>query len=113
MIPPGNSVEKVCKTPDLSLQGASRLSLSAFRGGRNVTVASSMPSLSSLSNTCIIVVDKGNDRQQQCHPAKEHAVELAKAIHQDDSKGKREKKERGGGGIGAGNNNDTPGFGIG
>ena len=40
-------------------------------------------------------------------------VELAKAIHRDNGKGKREKKERRGGGVGVGNNNDAPGFAVG
>ena len=54
-------------------------------------------------------MDNGDDRRQQYRPAKEHAMELAKAIHRDDSKVKREKKECGGGGVGVGNNN-APGF---
>ena len=40
-------------------------------------------------------------------------MELAEAIHQDDGKDKREKKERRGGGIGVGNDNDAPGFAVG
>ena len=40
-------------------------------------------------------------------------MELAKAIHRDDSKVKREKKECGGGGVGVGNNNNAPGFAAG
>ena len=42
-----------------------------------------------------------------------NSVELAKAIHWDDGKGKREKKERGGGSVCVGNNNDTPSFAVG
>ena len=41
-------------------------------------------------------------------------MELAKAIHRDDGKGKREKKERGGGGGGGGgDDDDAPGFAVG
>ena len=40
-------------------------------------------------------------------------MELAEAIHQDNSKGKREKKERGGGSIRVGNDNNAPGFAAG
>jgi len=36
-------------------------------------------------------------------------VELAEAIHWDDGKGKREKKERGGGSVGIGVGNDDDG----
>ncbi len=41
---------------------------------------------------------------------------MAEAIHQDDGKGKREKKERrdgSGGGVSVGDNDDTPGFAVG
>ncbi len=38
-------------------------------------------------------------------------MELAEAIHWDDGKGKREKKERGGGSIGF-SNDDAPGFAV-
>ena len=68
---------------------------------------------------CIVVVDNGNDRQRQSCPAKERAVELAEAIHRDDGKGKREKKDRRGGnigvgvGIGVGDNDNAPGFVVG
>ena len=55
-------------------------------------------------------MDNGNDQQRQCRPAKECVVELAKTIHWDDGKGKREKKERGGGSISVGNDNDAPSF---
>ncbi len=81
--------------------------MAAFQGGRDVTVASSMP--------CIVIVDNGNNQRRQSRPAKERAVELAKAIHRDDGKGKREKKERGGGGGGAGvgNDNDARSFAVG
>ena len=72
-----------------------------------------MPSLSSLSNTCVVVVDNGDDQQQRCRPAEELAVELAKAIHRDDGKGKREKKERGGGSVGVSDDDDAPGFAVG
>jgi hypothetical protein len=37
-------------------------------------------------------------------------VEWAKAIHRDNGKGKREKKECRGSGIGVGNNDNVPGF---
>jgi len=87
-ISPGNSAKEVCETPHPSLRGVSRSPSAVFRGGRDVAVA--------LSDTCIIIMDNGDDRRQRCHPAKERAVELAEAIHRDDSKGKREKKERGG-----------------
>jgi hypothetical protein len=72
-----------------------------------------MPSSSSLSHTCVVIVDNGDDRQRRCRPAKERAVELAEAIHQDNGKGKWEKRERGGGSIGVGNNNNAPGFAVG
>ena len=38
-IPPGNSAEEVCETPHRSLRGASRSPSAAFRGGRDVAVA--------------------------------------------------------------------------
>ena len=107
-IPPGNSVEEVCETPHPSLRGASRSLSAAFRGCRDVAVASSMPSSSSSSDTCIVVVDNGNDRRRRCSPAEERAVELAEAIHRDNGKGKREKKERRGGSVGVGDNDDAP-----
>ena len=72
-----------------------------------------MPSSSISSNNCIVVVDNGDNRRRRCRPAKERAVELAKAIHWDDGKGKREKKERGGGSIRVGNDNNAPGFAAG
>ena len=72
-----------------------------------------MPSSSSLSDTCVVVVDNGNDRRQRCFPAEERAVELAEAIHRDVGKGKREKKERGGGSVGIGDDDDAPGFAVG
>ena len=37
---------------------------------------------------------------------------MAKAIHRDNGKGKREKKEHGGINVGVGNNNDAPGFAV-
>ena len=40
-------------------------------------------------------------------------VELAKAIHWDDSKGKREKKEHGSSGISVSDDDDNPGFAVG
>ena len=40
-------------------------------------------------------------------------MKLAEAIHWDNGKGKREKKERGGGGVGVVNDNDAPGFAVG
>ena len=40
-------------------------------------------------------------------------VELAKAIHRDDGKGKREKKEHESGSVGVDNDNDTLGFVVG
>ena len=40
-------------------------------------------------------------------------MELAKAIHRDDGKGKREKKEHGGGGVGVSDEDDAPGFAVG
>ena len=40
-------------------------------------------------------------------------VWMAEAIHQDDGKGKREKKERWGGSVGVSNDNDAPGFAVG
>jgi len=48
-----------------------------------------------------------------CCPAEERAVELAKAIHRDNGKGKREKKERGGGSVGVGDDDNAPGFAVG
>ena len=62
---------------------------------------------------CVVVMDKGNDRRQRSRPAEQRAVELAKAIHWDDGKGKREMKERGGGGGGVGgDDDDAPGFAV-
>jgi hypothetical protein len=58
-------------------------------------------------------MDNGEDQRRRCRPAKERAVELAEAIHRDDGKGKREKKERGGGSVGVGNDNVAPGFAAG
>jgi len=72
-----------------------------------------MPSLSSSSDTCVVVVDNGNDQQRGCRPAKESAVELAEAIHRVNRKGKREKKEREGGSIGVGDEDNAPGFAVG
>ena len=72
-----------------------------------------MPSSSSSSDTCVIAVDNGADQQQQCHPAKEHAVVLAKAIDPDDGKREREKKECGGRGVGIDDNDNAPGFAVG
>ena len=72
-----------------------------------------MPSSSSSSDTCVIVVDNGDDRRRRCRPAEERAVELAKSIHRDDGKGKREKKERGGSSVGVGDVDDAPGFAVG
>jgi len=41
-------------------------------------------------------------------------MELAKAIHRDNGKGKREIKERGGGSIGVSDDdNDAPSFAVG
>ena len=40
-------------------------------------------------------------------------VELAEAIHWDDSKGKREKKEHGSSGISVSDDDDNPGFAVG
>ena len=40
-------------------------------------------------------------------------MELAEAIHRDDGKGKREKKERGGGSVGISDDDDAPGFAVG
>ena len=41
-------------------------------------------------------------------------MELAEAIHRDEGKGKREKKERGGSGsVGVGNDDNAPGFAVG
>ena len=40
-------------------------------------------------------------------------MELAEAIHWDDGKGKREKKEQGGSSVGVGNDNNVPGFAVG
>jgi len=62
---------------------------------------------------CVIVVDNRNDQQRRSCPAEERAVELAEAIHWDDGKGKREKKDRRGVGVGVSNNNDAPGFAVG
>ena len=106
-------MEKVRKTHHPLLRGVSRSPSAAFRGGRNVAVASSMPSSSISSNNCIVVVDNGDNRRRRCRPAKERAVELAKAIHWDDGKGKREKKERGGGSVGVIDNDYAPGFAVG
>ncbi len=72
-----------------------------------------MPLSSLLSDTCVVVVDNGDDRRRRCRPAEERAVELAEAIHRDDDKDKREKKERGGGSVGVGDDNDAPGFAVG
>ena len=38
---------------------------------------------------------------------------MAKAIHWDNSKGKREKKERRGGSVGVSDDDDAPGFAVG
>ncbi len=64
---------------------------------------------------CVVVVDNGNDRRQRSRPAKEPAVELAEAIHQDDGKDKREEKERGSGGssVGVCDDDNAPGFVVG
>ena len=82
---------------------------SAFQGGHDFAVASSMPS--------VIVVDNGKDQQRRSRPAKERAVELAEAIHRDNGKGKREKKERGGGGggvgVSVGDDDNAPRFAVG
>ena len=72
-----------------------------------------MPSSSSSSDTCVVVVDNGDDRRRRCRPAEERAVELAEAIHRDDGKGKREKKERGGGSVGVSDDDNAPGFAVG
>ena len=40
-------------------------------------------------------------------------MELAEAIHRDDGKGKREKKERRGSSVGVDDDDDTPGFAVG
>ena len=40
-------------------------------------------------------------------------MELAEAIHRDNGKGKREKKERTGGSVGIGDDDDAPGFVVG
>ena len=72
-----------------------------------------MPILSSSSDTCVVVVDNGDDQRWRCRPAEERAVELAEAIHRDDGKGKREKKERGGGSVGVSDDDDAPGFAVG
>ncbi len=40
-------------------------------------------------------------------------MELAKAIHRDDSKGKREKKEHRGSSVGISDDDDAPGFAVG
>ena len=61
---------------------------------------------------CVVMVDNGNDQRRRSRPAKERAVELAKAIHRDDGKGKRKKMERGSG-IGVSDNDDAPGFAVG
>jgi hypothetical protein len=106
-------MEEDHETPHPSLKGASRSPSVAFRGGRDVDVASSMPSLSSSSNNCILVMDNGNDRRQRCRPAKEHAMDLAKAIHRDDGKGKREKKECRGSSVSVSDDDNAPGFAVG
>jgi hypothetical protein len=62
-VPPGNSAEEVRETPHLSLRGASRSPSAAFRGGRDVAVVTSMPILSSSSDTCVVVVDNGDDQR--------------------------------------------------
>ncbi len=62
---------------------------------------------------CVIVVDNGNNQWRRSCPAEERAVELAEAIHRDDGKGKREKKDRRGIGFSVGNNNVAPGFAVG
>ena len=72
-----------------------------------------MPSSSSSSDTCIIVVDNGDDQQRRCRPAEERAVELAKAIHRDDGKGKREKKECRGSSVSVSDDDNAPGFAVG
>jgi hypothetical protein len=72
-----------------------------------------MPLSSSSSDTCVVVVDNGDDQQRRCGPAEERAVELVEAIHRDDSKGKREKKERRGGSVGVSDDNDALGFAVG
>ncbi len=112
-IPPGNSAEEVRETPHPSLRGVSQPPSAAFRGGRDVAVASSMPSSSPSSDTCVVVVDNGDDRQRRCRPADERAVELTEAIHRDDGKGKREKKECGAGSVGVSDDDDAPGFAVG
>ena len=40
-------------------------------------------------------------------------MELAEAIHRDDGKGKREKKECGGGSAGVSENDNAPSFAVG
>ena len=40
-------------------------------------------------------------------------MELAKAIHRDNGKCKREKKERRGGSVGVSDNDNAPGFAVG
>ena len=62
---------------------------------------------------CVNIVDNGNDQQRRSRPAKERALELAEAIHQDNGKGKCEKKEQGGCGVGVSNNNNAPNFVVG
>ena len=58
-------------------------------------------------------MDNGDNHQQRCRPVEERAVELAKAIHRDDSKGKREKKEHRGGDVGISDDDDAPSFAVG
>ena len=58
-------------------------------------------------------MDNGNDRRRRCRPAEERAVELAEAIHQDDGKGKRDKKEHGGGSVSIGDDDNAPSFAVG
>ena len=72
-----------------------------------------MPLSSSSSDTCVVVVDNGDDQQRRCRPAEERAVELVEAIHRDDSKGTREKKERRGGSVDVSDDNDALGFAVG
>ena len=72
-----------------------------------------MPLSSSSSDTCVFVVYNGNDQQRRCRPAEERAVELAEAIHRDNGKGKREKKERRGGSVGVSDDDNALGFAVG
>jgi hypothetical protein len=72
-----------------------------------------MPLSSSSSDTCVVVVYNGDDQQRRCHPAEERAVELAEAIHRDNGKGKREKKERRGGSVGVSDDDNALGFAVG